>query len=175
MCYNGWILSEGHKNYFKVLVSHELTVYLSVFNLFLIQWIMAILPKGCKPVNFEPHNSLKLSFTSIWVLCSNFVECESFLESNALCETNLDDPVDSGNFSVRGYLPLICKDSTTNMHGLAVYLKEGLTFGSGHISRKLCQFLLMFWTGFTSLTVLLLFPLLITFFVVIHGFWFYFI
>ena len=84
---------------------------------------MAILSKGCKPDNFEPHNSLKLSFTSIWVLCSNFVECESFLESNALYETNLDDPVDSGNFAVRGYLPLICKDSTTNMHGHAVYVK----------------------------------------------------
>ena len=63
----------------------------------------------------------------------NFVDCESFLESNspdilALCETNLDDSVDSGNFSVRGYLPLIRKDSSTHMHGLAVYVKEGLPF-----------------------------------------------
>ena len=45
-------------------------------------------------------------------LHSNFVECESFFESNspdilALCEANLDDSVDYGNFSVRGYLPLI--------------------------------------------------------------------
>ena len=32
------------------------------------------------------------------------------------------------------------------------------------ISRKLCKFLVMFSTGFTSLSVLLLFPLLITFF-----------
>ena len=35
------------------------------FNLFLTKWIMAILSKGCKPDNFEPQNSLKLSFTSI--------------------------------------------------------------------------------------------------------------
>ena len=42
--------------------------------------------------------------------------------------TNLDDSVDSGNFSVRGYLPLIQKDSVTHMHGLAVYVKEGLPF-----------------------------------------------
>ena len=42
--------------------------------------------------------------------------------------TNLDDSVDSGNFSVRGYLPLIRKDSITHMHGLAVYVKEGLSF-----------------------------------------------
>ena len=86
---------------------------------------MAILSKGCKPDNFEPCNSLGLH--------SNFVECESFLESNSpdmlsLCETNLDDSIDSGNFSVRGYLPLIQKDSVTHRHGLAVYLKEGLPF-----------------------------------------------
>ena len=63
----------------------------------------------------------------------NFVDCESFLESNspdilALCETNLDDSIDSGNFSVRSYLPLIRKDSTTHMHGLAVYEKVELPF-----------------------------------------------
>ena len=45
-----------------------------------------------------------------------------------LYETNLDDSTDSGNFSVRGYLPLIRKDSSIHMHGLAVYVKEGLPF-----------------------------------------------
>ena len=94
---------------------------------------MAILSKACKPDNFELHNSLKLSFTNIRGLHSNFVDCESFLESNspdilALCETNLDDSIDSGNFSARGYLPLIQKDSSTHMHGLAVYVKDGLPF-----------------------------------------------
>ena len=94
---------------------------------------MAILSKACKPDNFESHNSLKLSFTNIRGLRSNFVDCESFLESNspdilALCETNLDDSIDSGNFSVTGYLPLIRKDSSTHMHGLAVYVKESLPF-----------------------------------------------
>ena len=89
--------------------------------------------RGCKPDNFEPHNSLKLSFTNIRGFRSNFVQCGSFLESNspdifALCETNLDDSIDSGNFSVRGYLPLTRKDSITHMHGLAVNVKEGLPF-----------------------------------------------
>ena len=46
----------------------------------------------------------------------------------ALCETNVDDSIDSGNFSVRDYLPLTQKDSSTHMHGLAVYVKEGLPF-----------------------------------------------
>ena len=73
---------------------------------------MAILSKVCKPENFELHNSLKLSFTNIPGLHLNFVDCESFLESNspdilALYETNLDDSIDSGNFSVRDYLPFI--------------------------------------------------------------------
>ena len=62
-----------------------------------------------------------------------FVDCKSFLESNssdilALCETNLDDTIDSGNFSMRGYLPLIRKDSSTHMHGLTVYVKQWLPF-----------------------------------------------
>ena len=62
-----------------------------------------------------------------------FVDYESFLESNstdnlALCETNLDDSIDSGNFSVRVYFPLIRKDSSTLRHGLAVYVKERLPF-----------------------------------------------
>ena len=85
------------------------------------------------PDNFEPHNSLKLSFVNIWGLCSIFVECQSFLELNspdilALCETNLHNSIDSGNFSVGSYLPLIWKDSITNMHDLAVYVKEGVPF-----------------------------------------------
>ena len=90
---------------------------------------MTILSKACKPDNFELHNSLKFSFG----LRLNFVDCESFLESNspdilALCETNLDDSIASGNFSVRGYFSLIHKDPSIHMHGLAVYVKEELSF-----------------------------------------------
>ena len=40
-----------------------------------------------------------------------------------LSEINLDDSIGSGNFSVRGYLPFIRKDSSTHMYGLAVYVK----------------------------------------------------
>ena len=79
---------------------------------------MGILSKEYKPGNFKLHISLKLNFTNIRGLRFNFVECECFLESNfpdipALCETNFDESIDSGNFSVRGYLPLIQKDSIT--------------------------------------------------------------
>ena len=46
----------------------------------------------------------------------------------ALCETNLGDSINSGNFSVKGYLTLIQKHSSTHMHSPAVYVKEGLPF-----------------------------------------------
>ena len=94
---------------------------------------MAILSKGSKPDNFKSHKSLKLSFTNIQGFRSNFVECESFLESNSpdilfLSDTNLDDSINFGKFSVRSYLTLIQKDYVTHEHGLAVYVKEGLPF-----------------------------------------------
>ena len=52
--------------------------------------------------------------------------------------------------------------------------EERTSFCTGLISRKLCRFLFMFSAGFTSLSPLLLFPLLITFFVFMHGFWLHF-
>ena len=106
------ILSEGHKNYFKDW------------------WIkkMAILSKVCKPDHFEWHNSLKLGFTNIWALHSNFDGCESFLEANSpdiltLCKRNIDDSIYSDNFSVRGFLHLIWKDSITHKPSLTAYVK----------------------------------------------------
>ena len=86
--------------------------------------------KACKPDSYESHNSLKLRFTNIRGLRLNFVDYESFLESNspdilALCETNLDYSTNSGSFSVKAYLLLVRKDSTTHMHGIAVYVKQG--------------------------------------------------
>ena len=128
---------------------------------------MATLSKTCDLYNF-----LKLSFTNILGLHLNFADCESFLESNspdilALCETNLDDSIDSGNFSVTGYLPLIWKDSSTHIHGLTVYVKEGL------ISRKICRFIHVFeWLYFTQcLTAFSSIDHLIA----VHGFWLNFI
>ena len=91
---------------------------------------MAILSKACKPDKFELHNSLKLrefkAFVRILLIVN--LSLNQTLLTFLLCETNLDDSIDSGNFSVRGYLPLIQKDSGTHMHGLAIYVKEGLPF-----------------------------------------------
>ena len=130
ICYTRWVLSEGHKNYFNdyclINSQHTFLIFTS-FNS--MKWPHCQL----KPVNFESNNSVKLSSINIWSLCSNFVECQPFLETNtleilALCETTTDDWIDSGNFSVRGYLHLIQKDYDIHMHHLIVYLKEGLPF-----------------------------------------------
>ena len=87
----------------------------------------------------------------------------------ALFETNLDHLIDSGNFSVRGYLLLIRKDSMTHVHGLAICVKEGLPFPRD-LSLENSADSYVFSTGFTSLSVFLLFSLSITLFVSMHGF-----
>ena len=110
----------------------------------------------------------------IWGLHFNFVDCESFLESNSWDSCSVWDKPGWLNFSVRAYLCLIQKNSSTHMHGLTVYLKEGLLF-AWDLSLENCRFLLMFLTDFTSLSIVLLFPLLITVFVFMQNFWFYFI
>ena len=129
VCHLLWQMSSqwASQKLFKdrcLMNSHPTFLFLTFLNLMNYGHIT----KAC---NFELHNSLKLNFTNIWCLRSNFVDFESFLESNspdilAVCETNLDDSIDSGSFSVRGYLPLIPKDSSTHMHCLTVYVKEGL-------------------------------------------------
>ena len=135
---------------------------------------MSILSKGCKPDTFKSYNSLKLSFTNIRCLCLNFLDCESFLESNspdilALCKTNLDGSTDSGKFS-EGLPSFNLKGFYYSYAWSCSLCEERTSFCTRLISRKLCRFLLMFQTGFTSLTVLLLLPLLITFFIFSHSF-----
>ena len=70
---------------------------------------------------------------------------------------------------MRDYLPLIQKDSSTHMHSLAVYVKEGLPFAWDLSLEKSGDSYLSFSIGFTSLSVLLLFPLLITFFIFVRS------
>ena len=60
------------------------------------------------------------------------------------------------------------------MHGLAVYVKEVISFEQDLSLENASDFCL-YSTGFTSFCVLIFFPLLITFFVFMHNFWCYFI
>ena len=79
---------------------------------------MAILSKGCKPDNFESHNSLRLSYTNI----------QALIRLLLILNISLNKTLRTFLLYVRGYLPLIRKESTTHMHGLAVHVKEGLPF-----------------------------------------------
>ena len=145
ICYNRWVLSTGHRIYFKDL-------YLSLINSkptfwfwhFLTQWDGYINQRKFKPDNFKLHNSLKLSSTNIWGLCSNFVEFESSLESKfphifVPFETSLGDLTDSGNFSVKGYLPLIRKILLLICMVLQFMWRKDFLL-HGLYPRKLCRF-----------------------------------
>ena len=130
----------GSQKLFQGLVSHEHTAYLSVFNLFLIQWIMTILSERCKPDNSEPHNSLKLSFTNIWWLRSNFVKCESFLESTLLTFLLYARQLGWLNW----FWQFLC-EGLSSLYAWSCSLCERRTsLWTGFISRKLCGFFLRF-------------------------------
>ena len=84
-----------------------------------------------KPVSKTSPKPLSLAFTNIRGLRTNFSHVESFLTHTspdilALCETNLNPSIDSGDFVVDGYLPINRKDSSSHMHGLGLYVRDNL-------------------------------------------------
>ena len=84
-------------------------------------------------------------------------------------ETNLDDSINSSYFSVRGLSSFNLKRFYYSCAWSCSFCERRSSFCTGPVSRKLCGFLLTFWTGFASLSVLLLFNLSIAFFVVISS------
>ena len=98
-----------------------------------------MLSKACKLDNFESCNS-KAYLYKYLRLSLNFVDSKSSPQWNSpgvlgQFETNLDDSIDSGSFSVRGYLPLNWKDSSTHMMVSQFMWKEGIPFAR-HLSLK---------------------------------------
>ena len=122
----------GSKKLLQGLVSHELAAYLFTFKLFKLNELW--------PYYQKHKNQIILNRTTLWSLALQIFEASVWIlfivnlflnqttDILSLCETNLNDSIDSSNFSVRGYLSLIRKDSSTHMQGLTVYLKEGLPF-----------------------------------------------
>ena len=111
----------------KINVSWTHSLLFQFFPFFVPQK-MAILSKTHKPDKWATNISKTLLYQS-W----NFVGCKSFLKiklSWHSCSVwnNFYDSVDSGNFSVRGYLPLTQKDFVTHIHSLAYYVKGELPF-----------------------------------------------
>ena len=114
------------------MVSHELTVYFSIFNLFKRNELWPY---------YEKHvNQIILNSTTLWSLALQIAEanCESLFIVNLflnqilltflLCmrQTLMTQLILA--ISLWGYLPLIWKDSSTHTHGLTVYMKEQLYF-----------------------------------------------
>ena len=99
--------------------------------------IMSPNRKNCFKKPPPPPTCINLSFTNIRGLRSNFSFVETFLMQKspdllAMCETNLNNEISSSDFMVKGYLPIIRKDSTHHMHGLGLYVRENLPIGREH-------------------------------------------
>ena len=83
-----------------------------------------------KPDNVKSPKPLKICYTNIRGLRTNFKDLEAFLLENspdifALSESNLHEGILDADFLVPGYLPIHRKDSG-HMHGLGVYVRCSL-------------------------------------------------
>ena len=130
--------------------------------------------------NFEPHNSLKLSFTNIQHLPSDFCWMWIFPWIKLSWHScSLWDKLGWLNWFWQFLWAGLSSFNPKRFYYSYVWsfslCERRTSFCTDLISRKLCEFLLLFSTSFTSLSALLLLPLSITLFVVMQSFWFYFI
>ena len=136
---------------------------------------MTIVSNVCKPDNLESYNSLKLSFTNIWGLHSNYVGCEHSLNQTFQIfllmwhkrgrlnwfQQFLGEVLPSFYLTFKRILLLI--------YILLKYMQRVTSFSTRLTLRKLWRFLFLFWTGFSSIGVVL-FALSITIYLFVHSF-----
>ena len=138
----------GLQKSLRGLVSHEHTAYLAVFELFLTQWIMVI-SKVCKSYSLNHLILRNVALQIFEVLIQILLNVNLFLSKFSWHSCSMWDKLEwlnwFGNFSVRGYLPLIQNDFVTRMHGLAVYLKERLRFAQDLSVENSTDSYLRFW------------------------------
>ena len=108
---------------------------------------MAILSKECKADNFESHSSLKLSFTRpsfqfcwMWIFPWTKLSWYSCPEWDELGWFSW-----FWQFLFEGLSSFNLKRCFTCMHGLVVYMKEGLTFALTKSLENSAGAFLMFW------------------------------
>ena len=82
---------------------------------------------------YKIYIKLYMSYVVLYPVLSCFITFifKSFVTSYwmyfvMIKKKNLDDSIDSGNFSMTGDLPFIQKHSIPHIHDLAVYVKERL-------------------------------------------------
>ena len=118
-----------------------------------------------KTQNYSKRHNLKCWLWSFsWIMLSSYT-CH-------LCETNMEELLDSDNISVNNYCPLIWKNSNSYASN---FLWKRVFFGTWYFSGKLRWLLCIVLPGSTSFSVLFLLPLLITTVYPIYHFWFSFI
>ena len=163
-------------------MSHELTAYLSIFNLFKLNELWPY---------YQKHvNQIILNRTTLWSLALRIFE--AFVWILLIVNLSLNQTLLTFLLYVRQTwmtqliieislwevplirknLPLIWKDFSAHMHGLRVYMKEGLPFAWDLSLENSAGFYLRFWLA-------LLFQCLTSFssndHLLLHSFWFYFI
>ena len=168
----------GSKILLQRSVLYKLTAYLSDFDLFLESMKWQYYQKTHKPDNLESRNSLKLYqySSSSFKLCRMWIFpwIKLFWHSCSIW-----DKLAWHNW----FWQILCEGlSSFNpkgfcySHALFWSLCERRTFFCTElVSTKLCVLLLMFSIGFTSLSVSILLPVTLIFFVFMHGFWYYLI
>ena len=170
------VLSEGHKIYFQdwcLMSFYPTFLCLTYFNSELWPYYQ----KDVNQISLTHITLQKLSFTNVWVafkFCSLWIFPWVSWHSCSIWDKLV---------FLNWFRQFLCEElSSFNpkrfyySYAWSCSLFEGRTyFCTGLISRKLCIFLLTFLTGFTSLSVLLLFPLSITFLVFMFSCRFFFI
>ena len=125
----------GSQKVLQGFLSHKLAVYLSVFDLiftisrkFSILWNLALwMFKVFVQILFNVNLSLNQTVLTFLLCVRQTWMTHWFWQF------------------VRGYLPLIQKDSVIHMHGLVVYLKEGLPFAQDLFLENSTDSFLCFW------------------------------
>ena len=138
---------------------------------------MVILSKVCKPDKFESNNPLNLASEIFEAFVPILLNVNLSLNQTLLTFLLYVKQTWMAQLILAISLFLCERLSSFNMKGFQYsyawsrsLCEIKTSFCMGLFSRKHCKFLLMFSTGFTSLSALLLFPLSITFFVFVHGF-----
>ena len=142
-------------------ITSTIGVYLSVFNLF---------QKDVNQVTLYKYSRLSFQFCWMW----NFPWIKLSWHS-----CSIRDKLGCLNwfwrFLCEGLSSFNLKRFYYSYAWSCSLCERRTTVCRGLVFRKLCRFLLIFLTSFTSHNASFLFPLSITFFVFMHGFWFYFI
>ena len=179
ICYDRWVLSEGHKNYFKdwCLMNSQSTFLF--FNLFKLNELWPY---------YQKHvNQIILNRTTLWSLALRIFE--AFVRILLIVNLSLNQTLLTFLLYVRQtkmtqlilaispweVIFLYSEKILVLLCMVSQFMLKKYFLLHGTYLQKTLQILNYVFDWLYSLSVLLLFPLWITFLVFLHSFWFYFI